>query len=414
MQETDRAVSDFAAGIFLRYFRSGILLGSDSPSLDVARDIESLRAHWAMSAPVREFVQYLLAHRHEAQALLQFQRRADDVVARGRIDVRASVIARRISGHPSIIVSEEPVRSFHTGPNQVVAWVVHMAAIHAERLFSMQPKNSPYAALIEEALAEISAVKRLDALREPLKHVRVGRRPGPNAVRDAARSRRLLYRYAIVAFATLTGVEAGDEAALSRVLRSTLIGPLEEWRRFELAVAAGIGEALSAELGMPLHLSILDTRPGRPILRCGRYSVFWQSGGGLYVPPVPEPSELQLEAALAAYGMAAAADRPDLIVVDEEAESVAAIVEVKYLAGDTANARFREAAGQIVRYGRGYCDGANLPQLIRRSLIALSREAPQLIDDTADAPSAVDFAGIIDGRLRLWVRKFLIAPAHCG
>jgi len=287
-----------------------------------------------------------------------------------------------------------------------------MAATHAERLFAVQPKNSAYAPLIEAAMTEISAVKRLDALREPLKHVTAGRRPGPNAVRDAARSRQLIYRYAIAAYTTLTGVEAGDEAALSRVLRSTLIGPLEEWRRFELAVAAGLGEALSAELGLPLRLSVLDARPGQPVLRCGRYSVFWQSGGGLYVPPALEPSELRLEAVLAAYGMAAAADRPDLVIVDDEAGSVAAIVEVKYLAGDTANARFREAAGQIVRYGRGYCGEAELPSLIRRSLIALSREVPSLIDDTTDAPRAVDFGGILDGRLNLWVRERLCASAH--
>lgn len=412
MQTIDREISDYAAGIFLRHFRAGVLLGTDSPSLDLTRDLELLRAHWAISAPVREFVQYLLAHRHEAQALFQFQRRTDDAVARGRIDTRASVIARRVSCRPSLIVSEEPVRSFNTGPNQVVAWVVHMAATHAERLFAIQPKNSAYASLIEAAMTEISAVKRLDALREPLKHVTARRRPGPNAVRDAARSRRPIYRHAITAYSTLTEIEAGDEVALSRVLCSTLIGPLEEWRRFELAVAAGLGEALSAELGVPLRLSILDARPGRPVLRCGRYSVFWQSGSGLYKPPAPEPSDLRLEAALGAYGMGSASDRPDLVVVDDEAGNVAAIVEVKYLKGDTANVRFREAVGQIVRYVRGYCGESDLPRLIRRSLIALSCEAPPLIDDAADAPRAVDFAKILDGRLRLWVRERLLALAH--
>ena len=67
---------------------------------------------------------------------------------------------------------------------------------------------------------------------------------------------------------------------------------------------------------------------------------------------------------LAAYDMAAGSDRPDLVVVDDEAGRTAAIVEVKYLAGDTANARFREAAGQIVRYGRGFGAEADLPALI--------------------------------------------------
>jgi len=98
MQGIDREISDYAAGVFLRHFRSGALLGAERPSLDLVRDLDLLRAHWAISAPVREFLQYLLAHRHEAQALLQFQRRTDDAVARGRIDARASVIARRASG----------------------------------------------------------------------------------------------------------------------------------------------------------------------------------------------------------------------------------------------------------------------------------------------------------------------------
>lgn len=408
MQRIDREISDYAAGVFLRHFRSGGLLGAENPSLDLARDLDLLRAHWAISTPVRKFLQYVIAHRHEAQALLQFQSRTDDAVARGRIDARASVIARRVAGHPSLIVSEEPVRSFNTGPNQIVAWVVQMAATYAERLFAMQPKSSAYAGLIEVAMGEIAAVKRLDALREPLKHVTTGRRPGANALRDAARSRRLIYRHAIAAFSSLTHIESGDEAELARVLQSTLLGPIEEWRRFELAVAVGIGEAISAEIGAPLRLSILDAHPRQPLLRCGRFSVYWQSGGGLYEPPVPEPSKRRVQAILAAYGMVAAADRPDLVVVDEEAGCVTAIVEVKYLAGDTAHARFREAADQIVRYGRGYSGEANLPTLIRGSLIALSSQAPSLVDDAATAPYAIDFEGIKAGALRQWVRERLI------
>ena len=144
----DREISDYAAGIFLRHFRPGGLVGAETPSLDLARDLDLLRAHWAISSPVREFLQYLLANRHEAQALLQFQSRTDDAVARGRIDARASVIARRVLGHPSLIVSEEPVRSFNTGPNQVVAWVVQMVATYAERLFALQSKNSAGAAAL--------------------------------------------------------------------------------------------------------------------------------------------------------------------------------------------------------------------------------------------------------------------------
>ena len=408
MVELDQQISDFAAGIFLRHFRPGELVGAKAPSLDLARDMDLLRAHWAISAPVRQFLRYLLDHRHEAQALLQFRRRVDDAVARGRIDARASVIARRVAGHPSLIISEEPVRSFNTGPNQVVAWVVQMAATYAERLNAIQPRTSAYVRVIEGTMEEILAVKRLDALREPLKHVTAGRRPGPNDLRDAARSRRLIYRHAIAAYTTLTRIEGGDNREVVNVLRSTLLGPLEEWRRFELAVAAGIGEALASELGMPLRLSVLGAGSGRPVLQCGRFSVYWQSGGGLYQAPPLEPSEQHLETILSAYHLSTSADRPDLVVVDTEAGRVVAIVEVKYLVGDTANVRFREAAEQIIRYGRGYCSSEDLPALIQRSLVALSREAPALHDETASAPVAVDFEGIKAGRIREWVRERLV------
>lgn len=175
MDARDQAISDYAAGIFLRYFRQSTQTGADTPHLDLARDLDLLRAHWAISPPVRKFLRYVLSHRHEAQSLLQFERRMDGAVARGRIDARGTMLARRVSGHPSLVLYEEPVRSFNTGPNQVVAWVVHMVATYAGRLFAQQPPNSGYAGVIEAAMADVTAVKRLDALREPLKAVAVHR-----------------------------------------------------------------------------------------------------------------------------------------------------------------------------------------------------------------------------------------------
>ena len=396
----------------MRYFRSGVLAGVETPHLDRVRDVDLLRAHWAISSPVRDFLSYVLSHRHEAQSLLQIHRRTDDAVARGRIDARNTVLAQRVSGHPSLIVSEEPVRSFNTGPNQVVAWVVHMAASHVARLFALQPPGSAYAEMIAAAMSEIAAVKRLDVLREPVKHVAANRRPGPGALRDAARSRRMIYRHAIAAYNTLTGVEAGEEEALLRVLLSTLIAPLEQWRRFELAVAVGIGEAIAEETDEAMRLSVLGILPGQPIIRCGRFALYWQSGTTLFSLPSLEPSEIRLEAVLAAYGMGLAADRPDLVIVDQEAEVVAAIVEVKYLAGDTATARFREAAAQVVRYARGYSNSTSIDSLIRRSLIAISMDAPEILDNAAPTVWAVDFSAMRTGALRGWVRDRLLSPFH--
>lgn len=411
MEALDQAIGDYAAGVFLRYFRKGTLAGAERPHLDLARDIDLLRAHWALSEPVRTFLSYVLSHRHEAQSLLQFVRRTDDAIARGRIAAQSTMLARRVTGHPSLVIYEEPVRSFNTGPNQVVAWVVQTASTYASRLLALQPTGSAYARLVEEMMSDVTAVKRLDALRDVLRGVAVHRRPGPGALRDAARSRRMIYRLAIGAYDTLARVEAGDEEALQTVLHSTLIGPLEQWRRFELAVGLGIGEALSAETGEPMSLALLGKTSGAPLISCGRYDIFWQGGGGLFSPPAMEPSEVRLERALAAYGMVLSADRPDLIITDRLARQVIGIVEVKYLAGDTASARFREAAGQIVRYARGYRPVAEIDGLIRASLIALSREAPALLNEATAAPRAVDFEGLTDGRLQAWVRERLLASS---
>ena len=412
MPTLDQEITDYATGALLRYFRQGILAEPKSPHIDLARDINLLRAHWAISPSVRDFLAYMLSHRHEVQSLLQFHRRPDDAVARGRIDARGTILARRVTGHPSLVISEEPVRSFNIGPNQVVAWVVSMAATQATRLLFFQPPDSGYAALIEESMADVAAVKRLDALREPLKAVALHRRPAPGVLRDAARSRRMIYRYAVAAYNTLTALEAGDEEALLRVLRSTLMSPLEQWRRFELAVAIGVGEAIAQETGRVMDLAVLGKAAGEPIIRCGRYAIFWQTGGGLYRSPPLEPSEARLEALLEAYGMGLAADRADLVIVDEDARLAIGIVEVKYVAGDTAKARFREAGEQIIRYARGYAPEARIDGLVRASLIALSSQTPSLLDDSATAPHAVDFSGMRSGWLRTWVRERLLIARH--
>ena len=409
MRADDEAITDYAAGLFLRYFRAGVLAGAAAPAIDLRRDLDLLRSHWAVSTPVREFLSYLLTHPHETQSLLMFRRRTDDAVARGRIDARATVITRLTSGLPSAIVADEPVRSFDTGPNQVVAWVIHHAALHASRLLDLQPPESAYRDLIEAAMAELAAVKRLDALREPLKAAAASRRPGPGALRDAARSRRLIYRYAVAAYNTLSALEAGDPAAIRTVIESTLIAPLETWRRFELAVATGIGAALAEATGAHLDLNVLGASSAQPVMRCGRYALYWQQVTGLYSPPAPEPSEVRTQAALAAYGMSASSDRPDLVLVDETAGTLAAVIEVKYLAGDTAGARFREATAQVVRYARGYGTGADIDALIWRSLVALSADAPELLDTTAPAPAAVDFASMRTGALSSWVKTRLLS-----
>ena len=404
--DLDREVSEYAAGALLRYFRRGVLVPVKRPRIDVERDREMLRAHWALSTPVRALSDYLLLHRHETQTLLITRHRIDDATARGRIDARATVLYRLQSGAVTSIVAQEPVRTFDTGPNQVLAWVIHTAARFAARLQSLQISGSAYAVLAEEITDKLNQIRRLDALRDALRSPAIQRRPAPGALRDAARARRVVYRLAVDAYNTLAGVEAGEEGAIRTVVTSTLVGPIEPWRRFEVAVTMAVGESLADILDKPFSLALLAGDPLSPVLTCGHFALYWQQPTSLYRAPALEPSEAIVAGILSAYGIGTGADRPDLLLVDVAKERVVAVIEVKYLAADTAAVRFKEAVDQIVRYGRGYASNDDLTALIGRSLVAMSVEAPSLIQQQAGGvPMTIDFSRIKQGLLRVWADR---------
>ncbi len=387
----DAAIVDYSAGLLLRYFRGGAPLEGGIPRLDQRRDVEILKGHWALSAPVRSLVSYLSARPHEAQALLAYREQVDDVVARGRIDARKTWMYRKQSGLPSALVTFEPVRSYSTGPNMLLAWVLREAASYTARLLAWQAPTSAYLPMIQSAQTDMRKVQRIEALREPLKAVSLGQRPNAGAVRDSARARRPVYRLAVEAYQVLQGLERGELEAMECVARTALIGPLEDWRRFEMAVGLAAGEALGRASGVPLQLHLLGGDSAGPIVTAGRHAIYWQHVTPYHAPPVLEPSEVTVRAALADYGFAAGTERPDLIVVDRDLNAVVAIIEVKYIAGDTAMARFREAVDQVVRYGRSYGPAATREALLSRSLVALSRHAPARIGHAAPAPFSIDF-----------------------
>ncbi|MDE0106100.1 MAG: hypothetical protein OXN89_27285 [Bryobacterales bacterium] len=310
------------------------------------------------------------------------------------------------------MVAEEPIRSFNTGPNLLLVWVIKAAATYSDRLIAMQAEGSEQTALITQLLAAISAVSRIECLREPLKRVSLRSRPSTAALQMASRTRRAVYGKAVSAYLTLSGVESGNKEVLRSVLARTLCGPLEMWRRLELAVALGIGTALEHQTGSEMHLSVLGNRTDAPILVCGEYELFWQGGGGLFMPSALEPSEQRVKTALAAYGMQLGYDRPDLVLINRPEGRVRGIIEVKYSKGDSLRRSFREATEQIVRYARGFVPSTAIDKLVRASLVVLSGEPPALINEQGAAPRAVSFAGLTDGRLDAWLSERVIPAQH--
>lgn len=410
MAGLDSAVTDYAAGLLLRYFRSVAPVPVDRPIVQIERDRELLRLHWALSGSVSELVAYLFEHRHEIQTALTSAPRLEDATVRGRIDAAATLLRRRVSGLSTAVVSHEPLRSHASGPNHVLGWVLAQAAGLSMHFATLTDASPGYSALVHNAIHRLTAARKIQGIAQIAAQVGNGRRPGAGALREASRARRGLYRKAADAYRSLLLLEAGDEVTVTALLRSTLLGPLESWRRFELAAGLAAADALAQASHAPLRLNLLvgDTR--RPLAEVGRFAIFWQWQTSHYQAPPPEPSEAVTRDILDAYGLSSAGDRPDLVVVDRDTNAVVAIIEVKYLTGDDASDRLRAAAAQIVRYSRGYAPLEQGTALRGRSLLVVSQglvglTVPQ--DPPPGVPFVADFEGLTRDALTPWAQRLL-------
>lgn len=112
---------------------------------------------------------------------------------------------------------------------------------------------------------------------------------------------------------------------------------------------------------------------------------------------------------LAAYGISAGEDRPDVVVSEAATGVVVAIGEAKFFINETDSWRsaLRDAAIQLVRYGRGYAPGSALDALLTRSVIGLwkypAAERPGSMPTTA--PMVADFSDLQNGSMTEWAAR---------
>src|SRR5262249_31542426 len=138
------ALQDFTARLLLRYLRTGRSAAISVPQLNFWEDVDFLRLYWCVSPPVLELCEYLNANRHEVQSSLGERARIDDAVVRGRLDSRRTLLERAISGYRTRVVFAEPMRSFTSGPNHVLVWVLQRAHLLLSRFTSEASFNSRY------------------------------------------------------------------------------------------------------------------------------------------------------------------------------------------------------------------------------------------------------------------------------
>ena len=382
------------------------------PQVNLNQDLELVRLHWAFSKPVRELVACLRENPQQMQAVLEVRHREDDTRIHGRFDSRATVIRRLVTGHPTLIVSHEPWRTYDSGPNHVLTWVIDNAWRLIGDFREIAPEGASYLELIGACASGLEAVRRFDAMHQVSKKPNMVRRPSPQAVKEASRSRHPIYVLASEAYRRLERIEVGDDAALFHLLNDSLLGPLHAWQRFELAVGLGIARALSAVQGQEIGLGFF-AGGGEPIATVGRYRIYWQARTDKYQAPKQEPSEALTSRLLSAYGLLEGADRPDLVVTDNCALGKAvAVAEVKYFNSGENDApdSVRASASQLVRYARGYRVMEHIDSILDHSIIALARAKEEWRPEEKPygVPMIVDFKGISEMVLERWARRFLL------
>ena len=408
--ETDIALNDYLTQYLLRYFRNAVSIPTSKPEAGDDEDKELLRLHWAISEPVRRLSAHISERRHEIQAVLGTRRREDDARVRGRFDARATAIRRLETGHPTLTVSHEAVRHFDSGPNHVLTWVLEQAWRLAGMFREMLPTGASYLEKVEGSANELEVIRRFDAIHQAAKQINLSRRPGRAALKEASRSRRQIYVLAYEAYTALQEIEAGEEEALRRLLNDTLLGPLQTWKRFELAMGLGVSRGLSSALGLPVRLGFF-AGGGEPISRIGSYEVYWQIRTGSYKQPTREPSEEIVARLLEQYGISEGGDRPDLVVLDQQTGKVVAIAEVKYFANEESDGgdALRTAIGQLVRYARGYRSMVEIDNLLDHSIAALFRSDDAWMPNPKPygLPLVVDFGGITGDQLNSWAQRLV-------
>ena len=405
----DRQVNDYLTSFLLRYFRSADAVEVDRPKIDNRHDINLLRLHWAISGSIKRLVAHLLENPHEMQAVLEFRTCEDDSRVRGRLDSRATVIKRMITSQPTVMVSHEPTRNYNSGPNHVLTWVLEQSWRLVARFREMLPRDASYLESVQGCSMGLENIRRFEPIRQAAKELNLLRRPSPHAVWESSRSRRPLYVLASKAYRTLQAIESGDEAAIVATLNETLLGPLEAWRRFELAVGLGMARALASALSRSTTLGSIVG--GDPIARVGRYELFWQSHTEVWHDPPLQPAEKVVSKLLIHYGIAEGSDRPDLVVRNRSSNEVVSIAEVKYFESETHDGTdaLRAAANQLVRYARGYRDLDELDGLLDHSIVALIRisNGQNTKPRSYGVPVVVDFEGMLQQGLEPWARDLV-------
>lgn len=403
------------SSLLLRYMRQGRNLAPGDPAETRLGpdDQEYLRLHWAVSPLLGELCQYLAEHRFELQAGTDYLYETNDLVIRGQLDARRTATLRATTGHPTAVAYRSVQKSFFTGPNQVLAWVLTYAnryALQWAGKLPPEPGENDARSSLRRTVQLLIEVRRINLVRDALGSFRIPARPTPQALQQAKTSRRRIYRLAYAAYANLLAIEEGDEQTVRQLLEETLIQPKEDYQILELAMAVSLARAAGERLQIPVQLHEITLGGNQLLLSIGDYSIYWQAQTDSYEAPELEPIEAIYYQLLADYRLSKPQDRPDIVIRRGPDKKVVALGEAKSFGNpDSWAQRLRSALAQIVRYSRGYRPADQLENLIQQSCIALSvyPTAERVVPTPAQGPIVLDGEDLIAGHMQEWLERIL-------
>jgi hypothetical protein len=398
-------LNTFCAGAILRAFRKQMEAGMHARASRInAVDLDELVLRWALSPAVDALAEHLEGRPRDMQATVDFVESITRGEISGAVDASASCIEQMREGDPTLFVVHEPRSSEDTGPNHLVAWTV-MEAERAIQAAIRRHNLGPDYAWAHDRAKRLEDALRVGPIKDILSSPAGRRRPGRSAIRAAAKSRSAIYIKALAAFNSLTDIEDLRPEAIERLFSETLVAPLEDWRKFELATALAASESISQASGTPLRLRVSLVDEG-PFAQTGSYAIHWQRSLPTRSYAALDESEQIAKDLAKSLGHDLARSRTDVSIVDAESGADMAHIECKWFGVPSSAAQaISDASLQLTRYARDSRpnSAAEARAFLKHCVVALATlgSFDEALDGFANA-WMTDFDGIERGVLDAW------------
>ena len=369
--DIDQAITD---GL-LAYFRHGeSFQHRELGALKFADSHRLLRLHWAFSTEMQLLFQHLIS-RH-GEIISRSTVRLDETMGgiRGHAIWPYTHVRRQITGNSHLVIYRDLQKTYETGPNKVLMFVI----VNALRLLEPYAgrtglANTPYGQAIRHTFALAIRCRRVMELKQVASQFARNsmRRPSMWDVKQASSSKRRVYPLAAQLYQMYQDTALSEVKSLSNLLRSTVIAPLFAWQRFELFAVLHLGLALEASIGHEARLHDLTGAMEGPAVTVGPFAIYW----GVRPPGARRPSALprkrqHLELILSRFGLSPRTGRSDITITCSTRPTVLAVAECKYSSdklGDSAQ-QFREAANQLLDYVEDY-EGDSDQRLTKSAIV---------------------------------------------